>query len=136
MLNSAAALNESDLLLSKIITQEKLFVPTHHHLFQLKYKFITTLTITKDNAALLDLKAKFCQELLPVIDRLESNGGSYMKGKVLSEFAKVKLNMLERELKNNVLTREEYMKQVKPYLGLQMKACQMINVFMNKSMGK
>ena len=108
---------------------EKKFVPTHHQLINLKYAFVTKHPIEKQDINLIAIKSKFCQELLPVFDRLEGGEGSIVKGEILFEFAKVQLNLLEADLKRKRLNKEDYLKQVKPYLGIQMKASRMIKAF-------
>ena len=108
---------------------EAKFHPTHHQLVNLKYKFITEQLIEKQNITLVKVKSKFCQELLPVFDRLEGGEGGIFKGKVLFEFAKVQLHLLEADLKSKIINKEDYLRQIKLYLGLQMKASRMIKAF-------
>ena len=67
--------------------------------------------------------------MLPVFDRLEGGDGSRVKGEILREFAKAELNMLAFDFKQKKLTKEDYMKKVKPYLAVQMKASKLIKTY-------
>ena len=106
-----------------------MFVPTYHHLIQLKYKFVCEYSIPKQDKRLQQLKSDFCREILPVFDRLEGGEESKLKGEVLQELARAEMNLLGLYFSQKSISKEDYMKQVKPYVALQMKALKMIKTF-------
>ena len=116
-------------ILQKIEHLESTFVPTYHQAVKLKYKFVCEYQIEKQDCALQKLKAKFCLELLPVFDRLEGGEGNKLKGEVLLELAKTELILMAIDLNQKKLSKEEYLKKIKPYVALQMKASKMIKSF-------
>ena len=81
--------------------------------------------ISKEDAKLQLIKSRFCHEILPVFDRLEGNG-SKEKCEMLLELAKSELILLGSEFNQKKISKEEYMKKVKPYVALQMKASKMM----------
>ena len=109
----------------KIETLETMFAPTYHQLVKLKYRFVTEREISKQDTKLQKLKSRFCREILPVFDRLEGNG-SKEKCEMLMEFAKSELSLLGAELNQKNITKQDYMKKIKPYVALQMKASKMM----------
>ena len=102
-----------------------MFVPTYHHLVKLKYQFITEHEIPKSDTKLQKIKSRYCREILPVFDRLEGNS-SKEKCEMLKELAKSELSLLATELILKKISKEEYMKNIKPYVALQMKANKMM----------
>ena len=102
-----------------------MFVPTYIHTVKLKYKFITEYEIPKSDTKLQKIKSRYCREILPVFDRLEGNG-SKEKCEMLKELAKSELSILGTQLNIKKISKEEYMKKIKPYIALQMKANKMM----------
>ena len=102
-----------------------MFVPTYHHLVKLKYQFITEHEIPKSDTKLQKVKSRYCREILPVFDRLEGNG-SKEKCEMLKELAKSELSLLGNDLNLKKISKEEYMKKIKPYVAVQMKANKMM----------
>ena len=113
-------------ILQKIELLETMFVPTYHQLVKLKYKFVTEYPIEKHDDELQKVKAKFCLEILPVFDRLEGGEDNELKGEILQELATAELSLLALDLSHKKLSKEDYMKKIKPYLALQLKSAKMI----------
>ena len=123
-------------ILKQIKMLETMFVPTYHHLITLKYKFIIKHPIEKKDIHLQRLKSKFCREILPALHRLEGGEVSKIKGEVLRELAKSELAILAFDLHQKKINKDDYMKNLKPYLALQLKACKIINTYGNGLVNK
>ena len=81
--------------------------------------------ISKQDTKLQQIKSRFCREILPVFDRLEGNG-SKEKSEMLLQLAKSEISLLGSEFNQKKISKEEYMKKIKPYVALQMKAVKMM----------
>ena len=106
-----------------------MFVPTYHQVVKLKYKFVSEYQIEKQDTELQKMKTKFCLEILPVFDRLEGGEGSKLKADVMQELAKAEMILLAVDLRQKKLSKDEYMKKIKPYVALQMKSAKMAKSF-------
>ena len=106
-----------------------MFCPTYHHLTKLKYKFVTECQIEKCDVTMKKLKSQYCRDILPVYDRLESGKDGQVKGVLLQELARTELSLLAVDLSQKKISKEDYMKEVKPYIALQLKSAKMIKLF-------
>ena len=74
---------------------------------------------------ILDVVVQYCKDLLPIICKLDGDL-SLHKGKVALKLAKSQMEIFRTKFQEKLITKEELMKLVQPYLRLQVDAKKLI----------
>ena len=74
---------------------------------------------------ILDVVIQYCKDLLPIICKLDGDL-SLHKGKVALKLAKSQMEIFRTKFQEKLITKEELMKLVQPYLRLQVDAKKLI----------
>ena len=69
---------------------------------------------------------QYCKDLLPIITNLDGDL-SHIKGKVALRLAQTQLDIYKNQFKQGILKKEELMKNIKPYLCLQVEAKKLLH---------
>ncbi len=86
----------------------------YHVVIKLKLDRILDDNEKEDN---LDSLARMCEELLPVVDKLEG-AHSNTKGKIGQKLAKIMVTSLTAKAKSGEIKKEDYLKAIRPYVML------------------
>ena len=68
---------------------------------------------------------QYCKDLLPIIEDLDSPL-SLLKGKVALKLAQTQLEIYKRKMQEKLISKEDFFKEIKPYIMLQIEAKKLI----------
>ena len=92
--------------------------PNYHVILKLKYDVIIE---GKGPNTPEETVVQYCKDLLPIITTLDGDL-SHIKGKVALKLAQTQCEIYKKQLSQNILSKEDFFKNIKPYLFLQMEA--------------
>ena len=68
-----------------------------------------------------EIVVQYCKDLLPIITTLDGDL-SHIKGKVALKLAQTQCEIYKKQFSQNILSKEEFFKNIKPYFQLQVEA--------------
>jgi len=107
-----------------IAVLQKTLSTNHHLILKQKYDVVVEGEDTKNNVSLEEV-VQYCKDLLPIICKLDGDL-SLHKGKVALKLATSQLEIFGKQFKEKLISKQELMRQIKPYLLLQVDAKKLI----------
>ena len=99
---------------------EKDFHPNYHLILHQKWK-----VATGDKSCSPEILAQYCKDLVPIADTLDGEM-SESKGKIGSKWAMTEMNMRKDKLVKKLITMEEFLQEIKPWLRVQVESKRLI----------
>jgi predicted negative regulator of RcsB-dependent stress response len=97
---------------------------THHLILKLKLDYIL-LQEGKNDAEIHNLVIEYCQDLMPIIEKLDGDL-SHVKGRVSLKLAQTQIAVWTQKFKDKIVNKDEYMTNMKAVMKRHMEARKLI----------
>jgi len=96
------------------------FHPNYHLILAQKWK-----VVTDEKESTPEFLVKCCKDLIPICDTLDGEMAE-SKGKIGSKWAMTEMLIRKEKLKEKLLTTEEFLQEIKPWLRVQVESKKLI----------
>lgn len=103
---------------------EKDFHPNYHLILHQKWKVVMGEK-SSNYQVNPEIVAQYCKDLMPIVDILDGEM-SESKGKIGSKWATIEMNLRKEKMVKKLITMEEFLQEIKPWLRVQVESKRLI----------